>query len=436
MVLVVGGHLWAFRILPALAAGGYALLGGLTAREYGYPRRHQIAATAAVAMTAVVLALGHLFETTTFDMAVSAAALWLLVRALRSEPQRWPPWIWVGVLTGIAMEIKVLVAPVLLCCLLGVLIAGPRRRLLGPRPWVAAGIAFVLAAPNLIWQASHGLPMRAIAADIAAGGSTSSTSRATLLPIILLEIGPVVSVVLVVGLVTLLRRPLRRTGGWLAVALLIFIAFTLISGGKAYYPAAFYPAVLAVGAGPVLDWVRRRRWHRVLGVALVAVSLLVTPALTLPLGPPGSALYDIASGPNPDLASEVGWPGYVDQVARVVASVPAGERRQAILLTSNYQEAGALSLLQPTDGTALPRVYSGHNGFWYWGPPPDTTTAAVVVGDVSTDLLTADFARCEQLGRLVSPAGVDNDESDAPIRLCTGRTQPWSVIWPTLKRLG
>ena len=70
------------------------------------------------------------------------------------------------------------------------------------------------------------------------------------------------------------------------------------------------------------------------------------------------------------------------------------------------------------------------------GPPPETATAAVVIGDLPTDLLTADFARCEQLGRLVSPAGVDNDVSDAPNRLCTGRTQLWSILWPALKRLG
>lgn len=354
-----------------------------------------------------------------------------------SEPNRnWLPWIWVGVLTGIAMEIKVLLATVLVCCLIGVLIVGPRRRLTGPRPWLAVAIVLVLASPNLIWQASHGLPMRVIAANIASGGSTSSNSRATLLPIILLDIGPVVSAVLVVGLVRLLRRSLRRTDGWLAVALLIFIAFTLVSGGKAYYPAAFYPAVLALGAGPVLDWARRKMWHRVVGVALVVLSLLITPALTLPLGAPGSTLYDVASGPNPDLASEVGWPGYVDQIGRVVASVPAGERSRAIVLTSNYQEAGALSLLQPTDGTPLPPVYSGHNGFWYWGPPSETATAAVVIGDRPTAPLTAAFARCEQIGRLVSPAGVDNDESDAPIRLCTGRHQPWAVLWPELKRLG
>jgi hypothetical protein len=34
---------------------------------------------------------------------------------------------------------------------------------------------------------------------------------------------------------------------------LIFVVFLLITGGKAYYSAAFYPALLAAGAGPILD---------------------------------------------------------------------------------------------------------------------------------------------------------------------------------------
>jgi 4-amino-4-deoxy-L-arabinose transferase-like glycosyltransferase len=102
------------------------------------------AAAAAVAMTALTLAVGHLFETTTFDM---------LVRALRAEPQRPAPWIAVGLVAGVAMEIKILAAPPLACCVLSVGLVGPRRRLASAQPWVAALIALALAAPNLIWQA-------------------------------------------------------------------------------------------------------------------------------------------------------------------------------------------------------------------------------------------------------------------------------------------
>jgi len=114
---------------------------------------------------------------------------WILVRALRAEPQRWAPWIGVGLLAGLAMEIKILAAPLLVCCLLGVVAVGPRRRLASLRPWVAALIALILAAPNLIWQATHGFPMAVVATNIASGGSTSSTSRVALLPSVLLDVG-------------------------------------------------------------------------------------------------------------------------------------------------------------------------------------------------------------------------------------------------------
>jgi hypothetical protein len=433
---LVGGHLWAFRILPALAAGGYVLLGGLVAREFGAPRSHQVAAAAAVAMTALTLAVGHLFETTTFDMLITAAALWMLIRALRAEPQRWGPWIAVGLVAGVAMEIKILAAPLLVCCLLGVVVVGPRRRLASPRPWVAALIALALAAPNLIWQATHGLPIAFVAANIASGGSTSSTPRAALLPNVLLAVGPVVSIVLIVGLIVLLRTRKRRSvDGWLGAGFLIFLVFLLITGGKAYYPAAFYPALLAAGAGPVLEWIRIRMWRRVLAIALVIISLVITPSLTLPLGPVGSPLYQTATGVNPDLANEVGWPGFVDTVGQVVSTVPAAELSHTIVLTEAYQQAGALELLRAANRVRLPPVYSGHNGFWYWGPPPDSATHAVVTGDFSPELLSRSYAHCDVRSTVATPPGVNNDLTGVPVRWCTGRLQSWSVLWPELRLL-
>ena len=70
------------------------------------------------------------------------------------------------------------------------------------------------------------------------------------MPSVLLDVGPVVSIVLVAGLVVLLRTGIggRSTAGWPS-GFLIFVVFLLITGGKAYYPAAFYPALLAAGAG-------------------------------------------------------------------------------------------------------------------------------------------------------------------------------------------
>jgi hypothetical protein len=435
---VVGGHLWAFRILPALAVGGYVVIGGLIAREFSASRAHQIAAAAATALLAIVLPVGHLFETTTFDMLTTAAALWMLIRALEADPQRWAPWIGFGVLTGVAMEIKVLAVVVLACCLIAILILGPRRRLASVKPWAAVVIAAALAAPNLIWQAAHGWPQLTIAADIANGGSGSSTPRATLIPTTALEIGPIMCIVLIVGVVRLLRVPWRTNKyGWLAAGFLIFLVVMLVSGGKAYYPAAFYPAFMAAGAGPVLDWARTRS-RRILCGLLAAVSIVVTVSLTLPVFPAGSPGYKVGIGPNPDMGETVGWNGYIHTVSTVAAAIPAEQVPHTIVLASNYGEAGALYLARRGDHPAadLPPVYSGHNAFWAWGPPPESATDAIVVGDFSATQLRSWYATCTLRARLRSPRGVDNDEAGEPVRWCTGRTASWTHLWPQVKTLG
>ncbi|MEP7178921.1 MAG: glycosyltransferase family 39 protein [Pseudonocardiales bacterium] len=434
----VGGHLWAFRILPAVAVGGYVVIGGLMAREFGASRAHQIAAAAATALLAIVLPVGHLFSTTTFDMLTTAAALWMLIRALQFDPQRWGPWIGFGVLTGVATEIKVLAVAVLGCCLLGILILGPRRHLARLKPWAAALIAAGLAAPNLIWQAAHGWPQLAIAADIANGGSGSSTPRAALIPVTVLEIGPFMCVVLIIGVVRLLRLPWRTNRyAWLAAGFLIFLVVMVVSGGKAYYPASFYPALMAAGAGPVLDWARTRSRQILCGL-LVAVSIVVTVSLTLPVFPVGSAGYKIGIGPNPDMGETVGWDSYIHTLSTVAAAIPAGQASHTIVLARNYGEAGALYLAGRGDHWAaeLPPVYSGNNAFWYWGPPPESATDAIVVGEFPAAQLHAWYTTCTLRARLHSPPGVENDEAGEPVSWCTGRTSSWTRLWPHVKRLG
>lgn len=430
---VVGGHLWAFRLLPALAAGAYAALGGLSARELGATPPQQVVAAALVGSTPYALALGHLFETTTADMVLTGFALLMLLRALHPENDRWGPWVAAGVLVGLALETKVLAAVVLSCCLVGVLLVGPRRPLATPRPWVAAAVALAVGAPNLLWQATHGLPMLGVAASIAAGGSTSSTPRALLVPTILLEVGPPVAVVLLVGVVVLLRRPLRSRHGWLAAGFVLFVVVMLLTGGKAYYPAAFAPALIAAGVVPVVGWVQRgRRWRTVLVAGLGVVSLVVTMLIALPLGRPGSGVYRFATGPNPDLASEVGLPGYVATVGRVTSGLGAPD---AVVVARYYSLAAPLQLLGPAQGVRLP-VYSGHNAYWAWGPPPAGTRDVVVVGDWTDAEVASLFGTCRLAATVTTPPGVDNDLTGLPVRTCSGPPGPWTDLWPRLRTVG
>jgi hypothetical protein len=152
----------------------------------------------------------------------------------------------------------------------------------------------------------------------------------------------------------------------------IFIAFLLITGGKGLLSGRpTTQRYSAAGAGPILDWARARLWRQVLAVGLLIISLIVTPSLTIPIFRIGSAPYQIATAVNPALANEVGWPAFVDTVGQVVEGIPPAERASTIVVTESYQEASALELLRPANGIRIPPVYSGHNGYWYWGPPPD-----------------------------------------------------------------
>ena len=115
----------------------------------------------------------------------------------------------------------------------------------------------------------------------------------------------------------------------------------------------------------------------------------------------------------------------------MVAALPAAERANAVILTNNYGEAGALELL----GTGLPPVYSGHNAFWDWGPPPADRTVVVHVGDWTSADSSADFVGCRIVARIDNGLGIQNQEQGQQVSVCTGLRAPWSVLWPGLRTI-
>ncbi len=105
-----------------------------------------------------------------------------------------------------------------------------------------------------------------------------------------------------------------------------------------------------------------------------------------------------------------------------------------MIFTLNYGEAGAVDRFGPALG--LPGAYSGHNGYWDWGPPPDRRQAVIVVGLRDGDVLRDSFRGCALAARVDNHAGVENDELGAPVWRCVGPRRPWSELWPSLRHLG
>ena len=423
---IAPGSLTVLRIPSAIAAGLVVLLTGLLAGELGgRPRARALAATCAAVGT-IVLFNGHLLSTSTLDLLVWTLLSWLVVRAVRTGDNRlWPV---AGVVLGLGLLNKPLPAFLAVGLLAGVLIAGPRLLLRNPWVWSGAAIALVLWSPWIAWQASNGWPQIAVSRSIAAGNSTSSQPWWAIVPFQVLLVSPVLAPVWIAGLVRLFRDPAVRPYRFLAWAWVVLAVVFMASAGKPYYLAGLLPALLGAGAVAVDGWLDRgRRGLRrgLIGIALVG-SAAVSAIIALPLVPADRAGQVVAT--NPDVGETIGWPRFTQTIADVYRHVPG-----AVILTSNYGEAGAIDRYGPALG--LPHAYSGHNAFGDWGPPPNGSAPVVAVGLDRSDIATT-LRDCRLRARIDDGVGIDNDEQGAPVDVCRGPQRPWSAQWSAVKHLG
>jgi hypothetical protein len=116
-----------------------------------------------------------------------------------------------------------------------------------------------------------------------------------------------------------------------------------------------------------------------------------------------------------------GWRELADDVARVHASLPPGERH-ACAFAPNYGEASAIAVFSDV------RAISGHNSYYLWGPEGCTADVLIVVG-VSRENLDASFELVERVAthhcRDCMPY-----EDDLPIWVVRRPRAPLSRLWP------
>lgn len=426
------GSLVVLRLPSALASAALVVLTALLTRELGGGRAAQVLAATAIAVSAVVMGSGHLLSTTTFGLPLWALLCWIVARILRTGRQRlWPL---AGLAAGVALNDNDLAAFLIFAIAVGLAVTGPRVHLASP--WFYAGglIALLAWAPYLAWQAAHGWPELAVSSAIAAGRSGTSAPRWLILPEQLGLASPYLAPVWIVGLVRLLRDPALRWCASFGVAYLVLAVVFTATGGKPYYLAGMFGVLFAAGAQPAVGWMRRGRagLRHGLVAAAVALSLTAVP-VTLPVLPAGMVRDTPIVTLNYDAGETIGWPAFAGEIAAVYRSLPPAQRPGAIVLASNYGEAGAVDRFGP--GYRLPPAYSGHMGFWYWGPPPPGAVTVVAVG-FSAAQLTGVCRHLRLAAHLSNRLGVSNQEQGAPVWVCRRVDRPWRRIWPALRNLG
>jgi 4-amino-4-deoxy-L-arabinose transferase-like glycosyltransferase len=428
-----GVSLLGLRMWAALAAWATVVIAGLTAREFGGGRRAQLLAAVATATMPVLLGADHLFGPTAFDVLAWAGLALIVVRIGRTGDTRW--WMLGGLVLGLGLANKHSIGFLAVALVVGALLSGGRQLVLNRWFLAGAAIAAAFTIPDIWWQAQHQWATiamtRALAQENGGLGNIASWLVGQLLMSALAMV-----VVWVAGLRFLWRsgRPLWRALAWSYAILFVFFALT--TGAKIYYLAGAYVFLLAAGAVALDGWLQARKAR--LRTLLAATT--ITCAIGLPLVLPVLPAQDLGGTEkiNSVLAESVGWPQLVSTVRTEWFSLPASQRANAVIFTSNYGEASAINILG--QGTGLPQAVSGHNTYWWWGPgnPRATTVVAVMPGPMDgggdAAYLSRFFTSVRAVATLSNPYGLHNQEWHGHVYLCTGPRHPWGQMWPQLRQ--
>ncbi|MEV6430675.1 glycosyltransferase family 39 protein [Nocardia sp. NPDC051463] len=250
------------RLPSILVATFIVVCAGLMAREFGGGRGAQALASASVAAAALVMGVGHLLTTTSFDIAGWSAVSLLVLKLLRdpvgdevtdsaasrsgnARPQggadlrRW-------LVIGVGLQNKLLLIFPVGALVAALVLVGPRKIF---ATWffpMAAGIAALIWLPYLWWQAENGWPQWEMGRAIAGGSSGTSDSPAAFVLLQFGLMGPLLVPLWAFGLWRLWRA--IRYRAFAAAYMLVFVA----TGGKAYYMGGMYPR-------PNRQWLRHRQ---------------------------------------------------------------------------------------------------------------------------------------------------------------------------------
>ncbi len=427
-----GTSLRGFRLFANLAQAACLVLTGMMARELGGKRWAPLLAAAAALPFS--LAAGAMMQYVSFDNLFWVLTAYSTIRLLKSGDPRW--CLAVGAAAGGGLLAKYAMPFLLAGVLLGLLLCMPR--IFRSRWfWMGIALAAFIALPNFLWQVRHHFVYLDFIHAIHTRDVAWGRARGFLLKQFIF---------------TLLAAPLWLAGLWAAasgalgkqfraIAVMYLTPLLLFWGaqGRWYYMMAAYPMLYAAGAVWLRQKTNRRRrlaiWLVPTLWAALALDAGLFIAFTMPLAPPGSHWFQLASHVDGDLKEEVGWRELVSSAAAVWGRIPAPQRARAAVLGANYGEAGALDLYGARYD--LPPAISGVNSFWYRGYPHPAPLRLVVLGFSQTDAEKT-FSGCELAGHVSNRYGVNNEEArhHPDIFLCGPPRAGWPAFWRNFRYYG
>ncbi|MFI1917755.1 ArnT family glycosyltransferase [Nocardia sp. NPDC020380] len=429
------GSFFVLRLPAVLLTVVAIVLCAMIAREFGGGRWAQALAALGYATSPFLLLQGAMLTTNAVDTALWAMITWLVVRWVHTRND----WLLLAaaLITAVDMQVKWLIPFFWLAVAVTSLVFGPRELVRRPLLWVGGVIVVAATVPELLWQHKHDWPQLEMGRIIADEQGIFG-GKVLFVPMAVMLAGYLGSVLLIWGLWALLRwdslRPFRFLG---ATLIALFVAF-IATGGRIYYAAGMYAAMIAAGAFALVATAERVKpvWRRVLvtGTALLSLAATVFVLYATPwraagdIHPPKD---DAEAAINIGTYGSFGWHELTDEVVRDYDALPPAERAHTVIIADTYWQASALDQMGRKQ---LPPIYSPSRGFGYFGTPPDDASAVLAVGGYEAVLRTQ-FDHVDAVGKVDTRLGFSGNTQNVTIWRCTGLKKPWAQVWPNWMHL-
>ena len=418
---LLGVSPWALRLLPSLLGGFLVVLSAAYVRRLGGSLRLQAIALLAAIAAPYLLGTNWVFQTVTFDQVTWMVSMyWFLCLVTDRRPRY---WIYLGITLGIGLEVKYTIVGLIAGIGIAILLTPSLRMALRTKyPWIAAAIALLIWAPNIVWQVVNGFPTLIYITNH--GGSTGGPLT------YLIEFAVYFFFLLPLwgaGMISLFRSPsLRPIGIACAVPLVLFLFV-----GKSYYAAGTIPIALAQGL-MAISRIERPRLRSGLQIAVVVATVLEFGTfffLVVPVTPPDRIHSTRLDTINEVFADSVGWDDIAKQVTTIYDDLPASERASTVVISAYYGVPGALDVYD--NPSSRPVAISPQLSDWYWLPNNLTATYALMVDYTPADVAWM-CASPTLITHLTVPYNVAGLEQGAPVTLCQLK-EPIPKIWLKLR---
>ena len=368
-----GGSEIAIKFWPCLFGAATVVLTCLITAEFGGKSLAQLLAALGV-MGGAFVRIHALFQPNFLDVFFWTLSLYFLVRYVNTKQLNFIFLLAISLALGWWSKYSVLFMAA--SVVVGLALSPYRAVFVKKQTWLAAALALLLIAPNVVWQYHHNWPLMHHMAELRET-QLQYINKADFIKDQLMMLLPGLLIWLA-GLIWVLTQ--KR---WYFIGIIYFsvILLLLFGSGKSYYTLGVYPVLFAAGGFAWEQLLRKRKWISYsIGVLMALFNWMIMPLL-LPTETPGKldALYkkiheehkweDLKTHPLPqDFADMLGWKELSTKAEKIFyTNLPDTIRANTIIYCRHYGQAGSLKFYGKQDNFTS-RVLSDNGSFLLWIP--------------------------------------------------------------------